>query len=179
MRLVIIILFIIICFLVPFFYFFGQKVKPFFDTYEKVIAGISYAAVVLGLLLTMAQIRAGNRQAKANATFEVHSTGRALRMSIDENILNYIQSPECTAYSEDIKHKGEMKIHEILMFCASVYHQRNFQMIEERYFKKVFLKEVRTFLNHPRVKKYWKDNISSSEMWDKGFKKLCETRLLN
>jgi len=162
-----------------FFYFFAQKVKPFFDTYEKVIAGISYAAVVYGLLLTIVQIRAGNKQARANTTYQIHKDGRALLMSIDEDVLRYIRSSENEPYPDDIKRKGEMQIHEILMYCVSVYNQRKFKNIETQYYKNVFLKELRAFLKLDKVKKYWKENISGTGLWDSGFVKICEEQLLN
>lgn len=156
---------------------FLLTIRCFFETYGKVISGLSFGILILGLFLTWYQIKLANTKAKADSTNQIHKEGRTLFMSIDENVFNYFTSSQ-TEYSDEIKRNAEKKIHEILMYCASVYHQHNFKLIDKKYFRNVFLKELRAFLSYKGVKEYWNTNISGNELWDRGFVKMCENCLI-
>lgn len=144
--------------------------KNFFETYKNIFSGLSYATVAAGLIFTWVQIRAAIRRSRANTSYQIHKDGREIFLSLSDEIINYIEGtdPEETELDK-VRAKAERKIHEILMYYASVYQQWRFGNIDDQFLENVILKEFCSFLRRDRVKEYWEDNIVSMGLFDEGF----------
>lgn len=148
-----------------------SRIKPFFNSYIDIFAGIGYFTVFWGAILTVLQIRSTSRQIKAKFSYQIHKDGRELMDSIEERIINVIESSlECECQPEE-EVKAKRAIRKVLMFYSSVYHQFIFKNIDESEW--MLLKEqFFSFLIKERVKKYWKNRIANNPLWHSGLRKL-------
>jgi hypothetical protein len=159
---------------------FRLILKCFFDTYINVFTGIGYAAVAVGLVFTVVQIKDAKNRARANTSYQVHKDGRELFASIDDQTRYYIMGKVPTSSKTNLwrlDRQAEDKIHELLMFYASIHHQWSFGNLDEEFYRDIYIEELRNFLAYKRVRQYWKDHFEAVEVWGWEFTKLCRELL--
>lgn len=153
--------------------------KQFFITYKEVFSGLSFMVFIIGLIFTWVQIRAARRRARANTSYQIHKDGRKIFLSITKDVKDYIEGNISKSKDKEVSHEAQKKIHEILMYYVSVYHQWRLDNIDEHFFRGTFLKELYNFLAKKNVNNYWENNIVKSKLWPKEFIELCEKGVPN
>jgi len=147
-------------------------ILAFFVKYEKMIVGMAAMATFGAFILAIFQIRKAKKQIRANFSYQIHKDGRELNKSISNESQEVIQSSS-NIYTQEQINEAENKIRELLMYYASVYHQRLYGNIDKHEWKVIF-EEFCRFLNFDRVKEYWKNYIKGNESWSKKFRKEAE-----
>ena len=151
--------------------------KGFFDKYEKVIGGIAaittslaFVIACIALIFTLIQIKEAKRQIRAGISYNMHKDGRETFKSIDSEVVDFIRSVDpAKVYTLEFQKKAESKIHEILMYYASVYHQWMFGNVHKREWG-VISAEFCNFLRFTSVKQYWEKRIAKNTLWNEDFR---------
>ena len=144
--------------------------KKFFESYKDVFSVFSFLLLVIGLIFTWVQISAAKRRTRANTSYQIRKDGREIFISLSDEVRNYIEGIDReVADLEKVRTEAEMKIHEILMFYASVYQQLLLDVIDKEFFSNVIVKDLCNFLSRDKVKQYWETNIVGNEAWREEF----------